>query len=211
MTGRTSRQRKARLQAAETYRHKINSDYAERHPAQARAERAMRKANAALARDWSHKREGTPETHAKAARTVQGALARLFMRGHIDANQLAWSAEIARVHAQIVRDVVPATVSLETRVDQSRSGDGAFYEALGRVRAEMAYSAWRAALPKPGIVLAMIVEDLSITVAAQRFGMRTASAKVLLINALDRWPGEMDHARRMVDAADLAAAQAGLL
>ena len=47
--------------------------------------------------------------------------------------------------------------------------------------------------------------------AARRFGMRTARAKVLLINALDRWTGEMDHARRTVDAADLAAAQAGLI
>lgn len=211
MTGRAKRQRKAREKEADAHRHKINQDYAARHPQRAREERTLRQAQARLAPDWSHKREGTPETHHHASRTVQGALARLFMAGTIDANQLAWAAEIASVHAMIVRDVVPATVSLETRVDQSRSGDGAFYEALGRVRAEVAYTAWRAALPKPGVVLAMIVEDVGVSVAARRFGMRTARAKLLLINALDRWTGEMDHARRTVDAADLAAAQAGLI
>lgn len=184
--------------------------YVDRHPEQAREEKGLRRAQAKLRADWSHKREGTPETHAHAARTTQGALARLYMGGAIDANQLAWSAEIARVHAQIVRDVVPATVSLETRVDQSRSGDGAFFEALGRVRAEIAYTAWRAALPKAGVVLAMITEDLPVSVAARRFGMRTARAKLLLILALDRWPEHKDDARRQVDAADLAAAQAGL-
>lgn len=210
MINRRKRDRKAREKQVEAQRHKINQDYARRHPERARDERELRRQNAALGPDWSHKREGTPETHARAARTTQGALLRLYMSGAIDANQLAWSAEIARVHAQIVRDVVPATVSLETRVDQSRSGDGAFFEALGRVRAEIAYTAWRAALPKAGVVLAMITEDLPVSAAARRFGMRTARAKLLLINALDHWPYFMDDARRQVDAADLAAAQAGL-
>ena len=210
MAGRRTRERKAREQIADTRRHKINADYSRRHPERAREERKLRQAQVALGPDWRHKREGTPETHAQAARTVQGALSRLYMAGAIDADQLACSAQIARVHAQIVRDVVPATTSLETRIDQSRSGDGVFYEALGRVRAEVAYSAWRASLPKPGVVLAMITEDLGVSVAARQFGMRSAKAKLLLVDALDRWPGAIDAARREVDAADLAAAQAGL-
>lgn len=189
----------------------IKGRYSARHPERAREERQLRQAQARLGKDWRHKREGTPETHERASRTVQGALARLYMSGAIDAHQLAAAAEIARVHAQIVREVVPATVSLETRVDQSCSGHGAFYEALGRVRAEVAYSRWRAALQKPGVVLAMIVEDVGVSVAARRFGMRNGSAKAALINALDRWPGEMEAARRDIDAAELAAAQAGLL
>jgi hypothetical protein len=207
---RRARERKAREQQVETRRHKINADFARRHPERAAEERKMRQAQAALGPEWRHKREGTPETHEKAARTVQGALSRLYMGGAIDADQLACAAAIARVHAQIVRDVVPATVSLETRVDQSGRGDGAFYEALGRVRAEVAYSWWRGSLQKPGVVLAMIAEDVGVSVAARRFGMRSATAKALLIDALDRWPGAMDGARRSVDAADLAAAQAGL-
>lgn len=211
LTGREARERKAREQEAEARRHKINGDFARRHPARAREERKLRQAHKALVPDWGHKREGTPETHACAARTTQGALARLYMSGAIDANQLAWAAEIATVHAQIVRDVVPATVSLETRVDRSRSGQGVFYEALGRVRAEIAYSSWRARLRKPGVVLAMIADDVAATTAARQFGMRTATAKALLIDALDRWPAEMDDARRSVDAAELAAAHAGLL
>lgn len=210
MTVRRTRERKAREQEAVTRRHKISADYAKRHPLRAREERKMRQAQKALTPDWRHKREGTPETHERASRTTQGALARLFMSGAIDANQLAWSAEIACVHAQIVRDVVPATVSLETRVDKSRSGDGAFFEALGRVRAEIAYTSWRSRLAKPGLVLAIVTEDLAISAAARQFGMRTATAKQLLIDALDLWPAEMDSARRSVDAAELAAAHAGL-
>lgn len=211
MARRQVRERIAREKEADSRRHKINADFAHRHPAAARAERAMRQAQGKLDADWRHKREGTPETHAKAARTVQGALSRLYMGGAIDADQLASSAEIARVHAQIVRDVVPGSMSLEARIDQSRSGDGAFYEALGRVRAEIAYSRWRARLPKPGVVLAMICEDLAVSVAARRFGMRGATAKQLLVEALDRWPDQIAAARRDVDAADLAAAQAGLM
>jgi hypothetical protein len=210
VTGRVARDKKAREQQAIAARHKINSDYARRHPAQAREERKLRQAQANLGADWRHKREGTPETHERAARTVQGALARLYMAGAIDADQLACAAEIARVHAQIVREVVPATVSLETRVDQGRGG-GVFFEALGRVRAEIAYSRWRGALKRPGVVLAIITEDLGVSVAARRFGMRNATAKAMLIAALDRWPDEMQRACKAVDAADLAAAQAGLL
>lgn len=202
--------RKAREKAAEELRHKINADFARRHPERAREERKMRQAQAQLGPDWRHKREGTPETHAKAARTSQGALARLYMAGAIDADQLAWAAEIARVHAQIVRDVVPATVSLETRVDQSGRAGGAFFEALGRVRAELAYSAWRSTLPRAGVVLAMIVDDLAASAAARRFHMRTATAKAMLVEALDLWPRHKAAARRAVDAGDLAAAQAGL-
>lgn len=209
-TGRGTRQKKARDQEAEQRRHKINQDFARRHPDKAREERRLRQQQAALGPEWRHKREGTPETHDHAARTVQGALARLYVAGAIDADQLASADQIARVHAQIVRDVVPATMSLETRIDHGRSGEGAFFEALGRVRAELAYSEWRKALNRPAVVLAMIVEDLAVSTAARRFGMRTATAKLLLIDALDRWPREMAWARRVVDAADLAAAQAGL-
>lgn len=211
MISRRTRERKSREKQAEANRHKINQDYGRRHPERMREERRLRQQHKALGSDWGHKREGTPETHAQASRTVQGALARLYMSGAIDADQLASAEQIVRVHAQIVRDVVVATTSLETRIDAGRGGDGIFYEALGRVRAEIAYSAWRAALPKPGVVLAMIADDVAVTTAAQRCGMRTAKAKQLLVDALDRWPGAMDMARRLVDAADLAAAQAGLM
>jgi len=211
MAKRRTRDRKIREAKEEVRRHRINQAWSARHPERAREERALRQTQAKLGPDWRHKREGTPETHDKASRTVQGALARLYMAGAIDADQLACSAEIARVHAQIVREVVPATVSLETRVDAGRGGDAIFYEALGRVRAEIAYSAWRRRLPKAGVVLAMIAEDLAVTAAARRFGMRGATAKALLVAALDLWPVYRQMARDQVDAADLAAAQAGLV
>lgn len=211
MASRRTRERNSLTQKAETRRHKINADFARRHPERAREERQFRQQQAALGPDWQHKREGTPETHAAAARTVQGALARLYLGGAIDADQLAWAAEIAQVHAQITRDVVPATVSLETRIDAGRGGEQIFYEALGRVRAEIAYSRWRRGLPRPGAVLAMIADDVAVSVAARRFGMRPSTAKALLVTALDAWPDAMGAARRAVDAADLAAAQDGLI
>lgn len=210
MAGRRTRERTRIEQAAEQRRHKINQDYLRRHPERAAGERALRQAQAKLGPDWRHKREGTAETHEKASRTVQGALARLFMAGAIDQHELGWAGEIAAVHARIVRDVVPATVSLETRVDAGRSGDAVFFEALGRVRAEIAYTAWRAALNKPGVVLAMIVDDMAISAAAKIHGMRTATARAMLVAALNAWPGFYEDAARSVDAADLAAMQAGL-
>ena len=103
------------------------------------------------------------------------------------------------------------TVSLETRVDGGGGRGGAFYEALGAVRAEMAYSAWRGRLPCPGPVLAMIVGDCAISVAAVRYGMTARRARKLLIEALDAWPGCHAEARKRVDAGDLAAMHAGLM
>jgi hypothetical protein len=90
--------------------------------------------------NWKHKNEGTPETHERASRRNQGALARLYQSGAIDAEQLAAAVEIALVHERIGSDVAVKTASLETRVDVTRIGDGGFYERLGQVRREMAYT-----------------------------------------------------------------------
>ena len=46
----------------------------------------------ALRERWSHK-QGTPETLEQASRTQQGALARLYRTGALDANQLAAAEE----------------------------------------------------------------------------------------------------------------------
>ena len=133
------------------------------------------------------------------------------MSGAIDAHQLADAVEIAGLHARIGADVAIGTCSYETRVDQSRSGDGTFFERLGAVRAEIAYSRWRASLQKPGPVLAMICEDLGVSVAAERYRMRKTTARALLIEALNAWPDYQREARDAVDEAELLAAQAGLL
>ncbi len=128
-------------------RRSINADYAARHPAKAAEERALRKAQHALQRDYGHKRHGTPETHAHAARQDQGALHQLYVRGVIDQFELADADLIAAIADRIGAELQIRTVSLETRVDRSPRAGGAFYEALGWVRAEMAYSRWRQPCP----------------------------------------------------------------
>lgn len=182
----------------------------ERHPEAAAEERALRKQRRAIRKGFSHKVHGTPETHYRAAQVHQGAMARLFMSGSINEDQLAWSAEIRAVAERIGRDVAIGTVSFETRVDQSRSGDGTFFERLGAVRAEVAYTRWRAALPAPEIVLAIIVEDLACSAAARRFHKNTRTVRKLLTDALDAWPYWQRDARDEIDHDALSAAHAAI-
>jgi hypothetical protein len=81
------------------------------------------------------------------------------------------------------------TASLETRVDVTRLGDGSFFERLGQVRREAAYTRWRAQLRRPAPVLEMLVgEPVGFTIVAARYRMHNRKAKQLLIDALDLWP-----------------------
>ena len=187
------------------------SAWAQRHPARAAEERGFRKARAALLDRWGHKREGTPETHEAHSRRRAGAMARLHASGHIDDDELAWSAEIAAVAARLAFDVTVRTASLETRVDASRHGD-AFFEALGAVWAEMTYSRWRVQLgAAAGLVLDMIVRDIGLARAAAAHGMHARRARRVLSESLALWARLHRDVRQEVSAADLAAAQAGLI
>ena len=204
-----SRAAKELAKARATRRSEIDRKYRERHPVRAREERDLRKANARLL-DCGNYREATPETLQK-ARIDDGSLARLCRSGSIDADQLAWACEIRMVHDRIAGDVRIGTASLEGRVDQSRHGDGTVFEKLGAVRAEVAYTRWRASLPAPGLVLAMIVEDLGCNAAAARFSRHKRTVRKLLIDALDAWPHFQRDACDAVDEATLLAAQAAIL
>lgn len=205
-----AKQKAAKQKAEAVERAGRHRQWAAAHPAKAREQRQLRKEQADLSKKYGHKRHGTPETHAHAARVVQGALARLYQSGAINADQLAWSVEIAQVHAQITADTSLRCCSLEMRVDRGRGQDGTFFEKLGAVRAEIAYSAWRARLKRPQPVLAMIIEDMGIAAAARRYGLHHRTARRLLIEALDQWGESYLAAARQVDARDLAAMQAGL-
>lgn len=206
-----ARKAKVRAKQAETRRQSIHRRWAEQHPELARQERALRLEQMHLVPDWGHKRGGTPETLEKASRVRQGALARLFMSGALSADQLAWAAEIRTVADRIGRDVTIGTMSMETRVDQSRSGSGAFFERLGAVRAEVAYTSWRRSLAAPAPVLSMIVEDVACSTVAKRFRRDKRTIQRILIDAIDAWPGHYDDARNRVDEATLLAAQAAIL
>ncbi|WP_235530332.1 hypothetical protein [Sphingomonas sp. Leaf62] len=194
--------------AARAEEHRL--DWARRHPDAAKAERAFRKGRAEMADRWDHKREGTIETHERASRTHQGALARLWHSGAIDADQLAAAVEIAIVAERIGADVAVRTASLETRIDSGRRGDGAFYEALSRVRHEVAYTRWRAAIDGPiGAVLDMVVgETVGFTVVAKRYRMHNRRAKKLLIDALDLWPRVLGQVCKEIDRAAVDQAHA---
>lgn len=187
------------------------SRWAQRHPRQARDEEQLQRYNARTRKDWGRNASGTPETHAKAAVTRQGAIARLFEAGDIDAVQLSAAVSIAATHARITGDVTVSTVSFETRVDQSGRGDVRIFEKLGTVRAEVAYSNWRRSLDKPALVFSIVIDDIGISVAAKRFGMRNTRAKKILIDALDLWQQCSMFACKTIDDATLAAAQAGIL
>lgn len=205
-----SRVAREQTKAKDEARRAISAKFARQHPQKAAEERELRKQHVRDVADWKHKLHGTPETHAKASRSQEGALARMYRSGSIDIDQLAAAAEIAAIARRITADVTIGTVSLETRVDQSRRG-GAFYERLGQVRREVAYTRWRASLPEPGPVLAMIVEDVGVATAARRWRMRNARARALLVNALDWWGEQVSAAIKEIDDATLAAAHAGLI
>lgn len=198
---------------------KIHDGYCARHPARAREERGFRKEQRQRQRDHRGRDllrdTGTPETKAKAAKVRQGSLARMYEAGQLTIEQLASAQRIRGVAERLGRDVGFGSFSLETRVDQSRSGTGAFFEALGTVRAEVAYRRWcewlRRGKHAGAPVLAMVVNELPVTQAAQHWGMRTATARKNLSAALDEWSDIIDGAVRDIDEADLLAMQAGLI
>lgn len=197
------------------HREKVDKAFRTRHPARDAEEKGFRKDARARRKAYAdrdrHRDEGTPETAQKARSVQQGALARLFQLGHLSADELAWSQEIRQVAERLASDVTIGSVSLETRVDQSRGGSDAFFESLGAARAEVAYTTWRKEQPNPGLVLAMIVEDVSWRTAAARFHIGPQRAKRLLIDALNSWVHHSREARDSIDAADLLAAQAGII
>lgn len=182
-----------------------------RHPQLAREERSFRKERDEQLRKFSHKRNGTPETHHHASQVRQGAIARLYNSGRLAIEEVAWAQEIRTVAERIGADVAVSTASLETRVDTSRHGD-AFWEALGAVRAEVAYSRWRAQLGgRAAIALDIIVEDAAVTEVARRYRVSARKAGAFLEEALGLWGRLIQQACKEIDAATLAAAQAGIL
>jgi hypothetical protein len=182
------------------------------HPQIAAAERRLRKERATALASWKHKNEGTPETHERASRRNQGALASLYKKGAIDAEQLASAEEIARIAERIGADVAVRTASLETRVDLGpRHYDSLHDERIQQVRREMAYTEWRQQLPQPAPVLDMLVgEPIGFTIVAERYRMHHRKAKRLLIHALDLWPVVLGAVCKSIDERDLQLAHARL-
>jgi hypothetical protein len=157
-----------------------------------------------LREDWSHK-QGTPETHAHAARPGRpGAMARLLASGAIDDDQADAAEEIAACFWLIAADVTVRTANLEPQIRADAHGQ-AEREKLGRIMAELAYSAWRASLRGYGdALLAVIVHDEPLTVVARRHGLGMIKARRLLCQSLDWWWMVRDSTRRWARSAAAA-------
>jgi len=141
-----------------------------------------------LREDWSHK-QGTPETHARAAAAakIDGTLARLQRSGAIDAHQAAAAELIVAAHERITADVAVRTARLEPR----GSGGGANAAAAERIAAvilERRYTDWRARVgPFAAMMLAIIVDGMALGAAARRWRKSDRCARRLLVDALDQW------------------------
>ena len=196
-----------------TRRREAHRAWCARHPAKAAEQRALRLEQRDAQDRYGHKPYGTVQTHMAAQCARGGALLRLYQSGAIDIEQLGAAQEIAAEAERIGADVQVRTVSLETRVDGGARHGDAFFEALGRVRREVAYTRWRERLPRgvAPIVLDMIVEDIGVTAAAKRHRMHPRRAKKALVDALDDWTITIRAVVKEIDAATVLAAQAAIL
>lgn len=166
---------------------------------------------AALAKRWSHKNEGTPETHERfnaqpdRVRRVAGSpLHRMEALGTITSDERAAAEEIASIVEMIERSVSIRSASLEARVDNSGSARDALIESLGRIRLEVAYRAWRQAIPQPRrMILDMILTNVPYVRLAKSYRMHWRTARKRLITALRMWPEFRMLARHSVDEADV--------
>jgi len=153
----------------------------------------------AMEERWSHKANGTAQTHERAGRHTD-SLDQLERNGTIAKEEREWAAQIANVHRSIESDVAVKIASIETRVDNGGSRP-LVAERIHRVRMHAAYGFWRQMIPVPrGLVLDMIVGDaIGISVAAKLYHVHKRKAKRLLIEAIKRWPLCVAHAFSIVD------------
>lgn len=196
---------------------KARADWAAQHPERAASEARLAQAQRRAVRDFGHKVHGTTETHARAARTRQGAIARLYEAGHLSIDQLGAALELAAAAEATATGLSIRTMSMETRVDTSPRIGGQFFEALGAVRREVTFNRWREAmLAGPGVTAlalarAVAVDDVALRTAAKCARMRDATARQLLGRALNLWNTIAGDVRKEIEPADLLAAQAGIL
>lgn len=110
---------------------------------------------------WSHKANGTAETHEHAAVSAgrEGALARLVQSGAIDAHQLAAAEKIAEAFASITAEVAVRTAKWGQR-NPGGGPNAAETVPIAAVIRERTYTRWR---EETGVyapmVLAIVVDD----------------------------------------------------
>lgn len=162
-----------------------------------------------LAVKWSFKNEGTPETHEAIdrvpSRRRQSSLQRMHEMGRITLEELSAGEEIANVIESIERAVSVRCASLEARVDFAASGRDTLVESLGRIRMEVAYRAWRQAIPIPRrMVLDMILSTASYVAIGKRYRVGSRLARKRLVTALRLWSDVKAVVWRDVDRSSVA-------
>jgi hypothetical protein len=196
--------------AADIRRREIHTKWCRLNPDLAAAERALRLRQLDLEERSGHKR-GTAATYEAAQVRREGAMVRLYMSGAISPDELGAAEEIAAAAERIGAAVGVRTMSMETRIDQGRQGDGTFWEGLGQVRRERAYRRWREALGNMAPAIEdMIVRDIGLveTAAKHRIGVRRL--RKTLIDALGAWGPSLRWARDWINDDDLNHAHARL-
>jgi len=143
------------------------------------------------------------ETNTKAwtkRNRTSSALAIMHERGAITPAQFFAAAQIAMTAEAIERAVSVKGASLEARVDQSGSARDHSIERLGMVRREQTYTRWRLTLPTPKrLVIDMVLSPHSLVATARVYRVPWRKARIMLVDALDRW---IDIERRVADQLD---------
>lgn len=143
----------------------------------------------ALREAWSHKAQGTPETHqaAQAAKQRPGALTRLHASGAIDRDQLDAADQIREAYRTVTADVPCKTASWDIRTGGGAHG-AADLPLLTVIENGFRFDWWYLTVGQPApAILAIVVEDVGLTIVAARYGMATRRLRELLVSALDLW------------------------
>ena len=137
-------------------------------------------------------------------RKSRSALAYMRERGNLTDDQFYSAQRIAEIAEMLERSVALGCASLEARVDCSGSARDAVNESLYRVRAEGAYTAWRAKLPLPRrMVIDMVTQDAGLKAIAAQHNMGWPRAQEILKVALDSWPEIFARFVKRIDQEDL--------
>ncbi len=133
-------------------------------------------------------RQGTAETiaHLEARQRRPGAIARLYTSKAIDADQLAAADKIATTYRAVTADAPLRTASWETRTGGGGATD-AELPLLGSVLGEYALEWWLGRIKQPEAMLAVIAQDVALTIAARRHALSVPRARGLVGDALTTW------------------------
>jgi hypothetical protein len=134
-------------------------------------------------------RQGTPETIAQLAHKQRrsGAIARLYATRALDADQLAAADKIADTYRAVTADAPMRTASWETRTGGGSGGGDVDLALLGASLGEYALWWWLTAIDQPQAIVAIVVHDMALTTAADRFALSVPRLRKLLGQALTTW------------------------